>query len=153
MRCSDSGGSGVRTGMARIGGGVSLTRRGLLRARTACSAAAAGTPAPGTAGQRGATSASRTSATSVSGSCWPQVSHERQGSGGAARSRRGGARDERSLPAEGQRRQYESAWTERGKKGAAQRSRNFAKTDQPALFSLQQERPGFLVAMRTTRVG
>jgi len=74
-------GSGVRTGGRTIfPAGLPLTLRGLLRACTACFAAAtgkAGTATPGSAGERSATTTTRragTAASSASGLCWPQVS-------------------------------------------------------------------------------
>ena len=81
--------------MAYIPVGLPSTRRGLRRARTAWSAAAAGTAAPGAAGRRAAATRATGTTRMVCGLYWPQVSREQEGSGGAARSRRGGARDER----------------------------------------------------------
>ena len=97
--------SGVQTGMGATLVAPSPTPKARFRARTAYSEAAVGATPAFTAAQRTATTATsgHTVATALgSGLSWPQLSPERERSGGAAHGWRGGAMDERSLPAETQ---------------------------------------------------
>ena len=71
--CTATYGSGAKTGMGHTVSILFRIRRVQQRARTACAAAAVGTPPPGTAGRRSGTGSGRRTGTSTWASALPAV--------------------------------------------------------------------------------